>query len=213
METNMNDTSSRILGESPNVIANRLMQRTQNRDGLPEIAMGLSFLLVAGLIYVQSTLERGSARDKQVSLALCLLIPTAGFIAPWLVKWVRKRFLIERVGYFQPKPVRLRIVGISIVIAAAVAVLVAVSSPSTQPGWILAGSGVFGGSLAIFAGRLPRFVAGGVMLSAAGILIALNAPSLEVGFAMLWGFAGLLSLLSGCVVFLRFIRHSAATGE
>ena len=58
----------------PDAIARRLIQRAHNRDGLPEIAIGLSFLLVSGLIFVQVLLPRGSNGFKLAALALALLI-------------------------------------------------------------------------------------------------------------------------------------------
>jgi len=43
----MNDTSSRLLEETPEQIAGRLMQKAHNQDGLPEIATGLILLTFA----------------------------------------------------------------------------------------------------------------------------------------------------------------------
>lgn len=211
----MDDLSSRPFSESPDVIASRLMQKVHNRDGLPEIAIGLSFLALASLIYVQTLLERGSNRDKLISLALCGLIPLLGFGAPWAVNRVRRRFLIERIGYVRPKPVGVKLVAITIVIAvaAAVTVFVAVISHAQFDGLVLAGSGIFGGGLAALSGRSLRFFVGGILVAAAGVLIGLSGTSLEIGFALLWGFAGLLSLFSGSIVLLRFIRQSSEPGE
>jgi len=209
----MDDLSFRRFSERPDAIANRLMQKAHNRDGLPEIAIGLSFLFLASLIYVQTQLERGSNRDKMVSLALCSLIPLMGFGASWAVKRVRRQFLIERVGYVQPKPIGVKPVAVTLVIAVAAAVLVSVISHAQFDGLILACSGVFGGGLAVLSGRSLRFAIGGILVAAAGVLIGLSGTSLEIGFALLWGFAGLLSLLSGCIVLLHFLRQPAGPGE
>ena len=45
----MNDASSHLLEEAPSAIACRLIQKAHNQDGLPEIAIGLTLLAVAGL--------------------------------------------------------------------------------------------------------------------------------------------------------------------
>jgi len=209
----MDDLSFRRFSERPDAIANRLMQKAHNRDGLPEIAIGLSFLFLASLIYVQTQLERGSNRDKMVSLALCSLIPLMGFGAPWAVKRVRRQFLIESVGYVQPKPIGVKLVAVTLVIAVAAAVLVSVISHAQFDGLILACSGVFGGGLAVLSGRSLRFAIGGILVAAAGVLIGLSGTSLEIGFVLLWGFAGILSLLSGCIVLLHFLRQPAGPGE
>jgi len=50
----------------PTVMARRLIQKAHNRDGLPEIAVGVSFLLVAGLIYAQVVLPPESSGFKAV---------------------------------------------------------------------------------------------------------------------------------------------------
>jgi hypothetical protein len=42
----MTDLSSCLPAGDPNAIAKRLIQRAHNRDGLPEIAVGLSFLII-----------------------------------------------------------------------------------------------------------------------------------------------------------------------
>ena len=56
-------------------------------------------------------------------------------------------------------------------------------------------------------GRLPRFVAAGVLMAATGILLGYSGVSLQIGFTILYGFLGLVTLLSGSIVFLRFIRQ------
>jgi hypothetical protein len=196
-------------------MAKRLIQRAHNRDGLPEIAVGLSFLAVGFFSYAQVLLPRESIVFKAAVLGLALSIPVLCIGSPRALQWVRRRFLIERVGYVEPKPISRTQIGIGIILAVVMAVtLFGVVTRFSRPDrWVLAGTGLLGGALAALGGRLPRFVIGGVLMAAAGIVIAFSGVSLQIGFAMLFGFQGLLALVSGGVVFLRFIRRPIESGE
>jgi hypothetical protein len=199
----------------PDAIARRLIQRAHNRDGLPEIAIGLSFLLVSGLIFVQVLLPRGSNGFKLAALALALLIPLVCFASPSALRWVRRRFLIARVGYVEPRPIAPRRLAWEIACGAlVVAVFFGILGRVSRPdGWVLAGTGLFGGALMAWCGRLPRFVVGGAVMAAAGLVAAFAGVSLEMGFTMLFGFEGLAILVSGVVVLLRFMRQPVESGE
>jgi hypothetical protein len=199
----------------PNAIAKRLILRAHNRDGLPEIAVGLTFLVVGALSYAQVLLPRESIGFKAAVLGLALLIPVLCIGAPRALKWVRRRYLIERVGYVEPKPTCRRQIGVGITVAVVGAVvLFGVVTQFSQPDrWVLAGTGLFGGALAALSGQLPRFVIGGVLMAATGMVVAFAGVSLEIGFAVIFGFQGLLALISGGVVFLRFIRQPIEPGE
>jgi hypothetical protein len=164
----------------PDAVARQFMQRAHNRDGLPEIAAGLYFLLASGLNYATVVLPVKSSGFTLAVLALSLLLPVLGFGSPWALRWVRKRYLIERVGYVQHKPIGRRQVGIGIVVAALMALaLFGVVPRLSQPDrWLLAGTGLFGGALMAWCGRLPRFVIGGAVTAAAGVFVAFAGVSL-----------------------------------
>ena len=199
----------------PDALAKQTMQSAHNRDGLPEIAVGLYFLLASGLIWATAVLPRKSIGFTLAVLAFSLLLPVLGFGSPWAVRWVRRRYLIERVGYVQHKPIGRRQVGFGIVVAALMALaLFGVVPRLSQPDrWLLAGTGLLGGALTAWCGRLPRFVVGGAVTAAAGVLVAFAGVPPQIGFTMLFGFQGLMVLVSGGVVFLRFIRQPIETGE
>jgi len=196
-------------------MAARLIQRAYNRDGLPEIAVGFTFLLASGLIYAQAMLQTGSFSFKAAVIAFPLTLALLIFGSPWALKRVRRRYLIARMGYVEPKPMGRKQIasGIALAVPMAVALFVVVPRLSQPDRWLLAGTGLFGGALAAFCGRLPRFVIGGVSMAAAGVLVALSGVSLMAGFAILFGFYGLIALVSGGVVFLRFIRQPIETGD
>jgi hypothetical protein len=211
----MTSSSSYPPVGDPNAIAKRLMQRAYNRDGLPEIAVGLTFLVVGALSYAQVLLPRDSVGFKAAVVGLALLTPVLCIGSPRALRWARRRYLIERVGYVEPKPICRKQIGVGITVAVVAAVvLFGVVPQFSQPDrWVLAGTGLFGGALAALIGQLPRFVIGGVLMAATGMVVAFSGVSPEVGFAVIFGFQGLLALISGSVVFLRFIRQPIEPGE
>ena len=211
----MHNSSSLTSASDPNAVARRLVQRAYNRDGLPEIAVGLMFLLLSGFIYAQVALPRESMGFKLAVLAFALL-PLPLFLGSgWALQWLRRRFLIERVGYVEYKPMGWKQIGFGIALAALLALaLFGVATWVSHPDrWLLAGTGLLGGGLIAWCGRLPRFILGGVVMAATGAFLAFAGVSLGIGFTMLYGFQGVVTLVSGGVVFLRLIRQAVETGE
>jgi len=191
------------------------MQRAHNRDGLPEIAVGVTFLLVSGLSYAQVALPQGSIGFKVTVIAFSFLVPLLTLGTPRILKWVRRRYLILRVGYVEPKPMARKQMALGIVLALAVGVvaLLAVARWSPPDNWLLAGTGLVGGALSAWCGRLPRFVIGGVLMAATGVVLAISGVAMGVGFAILFGCAGLATMVSGSVVFFRFMRQPVEADE
>ncbi|MGA7341052.1 MAG: hypothetical protein WBE72_07810 [Terracidiphilus sp.] len=211
----MTRSPSTVFTESPDAMARRLMQKAHNRDGLPEIAVGLILLAVSGLIYTQSILPRGSVAFKAAVLAIAILIPVLCFASPPAVRRLRSRYLIGRVGYVRPKPIALKPILSGILLALGMfAVLFGVVPRLAHPNfWLLAGSGLLAGAIAAWGGRSLRFAVGGIAAAAAGLLLALSSVSLQTGFSLLWGFVGILSLVSGCVALARLLRSPFESGE
>jgi hypothetical protein len=212
----MNDSSSPLIEQNPDAIACRLMQKAQNQDGLPEIAIGLTLLTGTGLQWLQLAYRPGSPQYKAAWWGYMLLIPALILVSQWAIKTVRRKFLIDRVGYVELKPVNRKrfwmVFCIAFVVAFAITFAIAAKSIPAKS-WLLAITGIGGGILAIQAGRLPRFVVGGVLMAATGIFLLLMGVSLEVGLTILFGAMGLLSLVSGSVVFLLFTRNQGEAGE
>ena len=198
---------------NPDAAARRLMQRAHNQDGLPEIAIGLNFLMVAWLMWLPFVAPRWAWLS---AWGLVLLVgPFIGF-SPWLIKKFRRRYLVEQVGYVEFKPMGKKRLGIVFGLAFVIAVfaVIAVSKgPMPSASWLVAGIGVCGGALAAFAGRIPRFVIGGMIMALLGIAVGLSRVSLEAGQAILFGVMGLLSLCSGVVVLITFLRRKDEASE
>ncbi|HMD76038.1 MAG TPA: hypothetical protein VKG86_01555 [Terracidiphilus sp.] len=230
----MNEISRHMTDEDPNVIANRLINKAEYRDGLREIVIGVLILMFASLTGSEVIFKPGSFGSKATFWGMMLLLSMLGFGSQWAIKKVRKRFLIGKMGYVKLKPVNRKrlgirlgiILGLSFVIAAlaAFAMFKVVIAPHRggggviwgffpPAGWAFVGTGIIGGAVMVFRVRLLRYAIGGVIMAVMGILLAFNRVSLPVGLTTLYGFAGLLALLSGCVVFLLFLRQPTGTGE
>jgi hypothetical protein len=197
------------VGVDPDAAARRLMRIAHNRDGLPELAIATVLLTNAFLVWLQVAYPRGSFAYRSSWWGMMLVvIPMIG-VSPSAIKWMRRRFLIEKVGYVELKPVpkRLLIIVTCIAFVVAAAMAWAVHLRALPPsGWMVAGTGITWGLLAAYAGRLPRYVVGGVLMAAVGVCLGLSGVSFEMGSLILYGSMGILSLVSGCVVLLHFLR-------
>lgn len=197
------------LETDPEVAARRLLRKVQNRDGLPEMYIGAVLIATALLIGLQVTSVPGTSAHQLSFWGMVLLIAPMIGVAPWAIKWTRRRFLIETVGFVELKPVpaKLLVLVTCLAFLVAAAMVWAVYRHAMPPnGWRIAGTAIAWGSLAAYAGRLPRFIVGGVLMSVAGICLAFCNVSFEMGSLILYGSMGILSLVSGCVVFLRLVR-------
>src|ERR1039457_3606961 len=85
--------------EDPKIAAERLMQRAYNRDGLPELTIGLAWLAMASLVYGAEAIPKGSPAFVADILGFALGCPLLTIGAPRFVKWVRGRYLTGRLGY------------------------------------------------------------------------------------------------------------------
>lgn len=211
----MTESSSRLLEESPDVIANRLIQKAHNRDGLPEIYVGSIFLLAAGFNTMLLFPHWQSMVYRASYFAAIFFFMLLCVISPWLLKWVRRQFLIERVGYVKQKSNTRKLVFIAVSGLATFLLLLVggllIRIPHLDR-WVLAGFGVFVGGVWTFSIRRPRSVVYAVLAPATGIVLAFSPVSMQAGLAIVFSLMGLVSLLSGCVVFLLFIRQPIGTG-
>lgn len=197
------------LQTDPDAAARRLIRRAHNRDGLPEISIGLVLLTASSLIGLEISSPRESFGYRASAWGMMLVVAPMIGVAPWAIQWLRRRFLMERVGFVELKPLPKKLLTtvacVAFVVAAAMAW--AVSMRILPPdGWLLAGTGIAWGLLAAYAGRLPRYVIGGTLMAVLATGLAFSGVSYQWGSLILYGSMGLLSLISGCVVLLHFIR-------
>ena len=197
------------VGADPDAAARRLMRRAHNRDGLPEIVIGTILLTTAFLIWLEVAYPRGSFAYRSSWWGMMLLLMPMIGGSRWTIQWVRRRFLINKVGYVElkPAPRGLLVATTFISVAVAAAMAWAVHLRALSPGgWMVAGTAIAWGLLAVYAGRLPRYVIGGGLMAALGIFLGFSRVSFQMGSLILYGSMGALSLFSGCVVLLHFVR-------
>ena len=226
----MNDVSLNVASESPDVIANRLINKAEYRDGLQEIAVGLLILTLVPLARVIHKDSFGS-----IELVVFMILPTVMVVvSQWAIKEVRMRFLIGKEGFVQLKPIsrkRLAItfgrgLGRAFVIGAVgmvggILVTVAIHKGwgaalwglLPRDSWELVETGILGGAVMIFYSRLPRYLIGGVTMAGMGILLTFSRVSFDVGVVVLGGIAVLLPVISGTMALFLFLRQSDAVAR
>ncbi|SPF56840.1 membrane hypothetical protein [Candidatus Sulfopaludibacter sp. SbA4] len=198
------------MTKDPKVLANRLLQRAWNRDGLPEIGSGLFSLVAAGLIYAMQILPRRSPGQIAAILIFAFVLPLYGFCAQPLVKRIRSRWLLERAGYVQHLPNRnlkrnnLRLLAVMAVVMPLVFLAFNYSERLLLPMTGALGALICG--LVGWSARMVRLMAGGAIMLATAILLALSSVPVMIGMAILFGSQGLYYLLTGGVAFLRFMN-------
>ena len=226
----MKEISSRVIQETPDAMANRLINQAEYRDGLQEMAIGAVVLTFAGVMAFWMVYT-GSLLFKEL---LLLLLPLVALVCQGVIKLVRKRFLLGKAGYVRLKPMNRKQVGIlmgktivrSVFFAALFSLAIfclgmyahrrwGAAYLRTLPlgSWMLGLNGIVLGAIMIWRGRLPRYRIGGVALMVLGILIGLSGVTTFVGWMILGGCAGLLPIIAGSVVFLRYLRQPAEIGE
>lgn len=197
----------------PDAAARRLMQRAYNRDGLPEIVIGVIFLTTACVLWLPEVFPRGGWIGP---LGLMFFVAPMSGGAPWLIRKLRRRFLIEKAGYVEFKPAnrgRLAVI-LSVAFVLGGLAAFALSKGAMPPAsWLVAGVGIWGGAFAAYAGKIPRFVIGGAIMAVVGIAVGLSRVSLGMGQAILYGVMGVLSLCSGVVVLVIFLRKRDEASE
>jgi hypothetical protein len=223
----MNDISSRLLEETPEVIASRLMQKASHQDGLPEIAVGLMLLTFAALYGLQVVFPPGSTINKDASsavlvLMMLMIIPFYGL--QWATKKIRARFLMGRVGYVKLKPLNRRqfgrivtaclvAMGVAAVLAAIVSYFVFSRHPLVPFRMLLAVNGIGFASLAAIGGRRIRYYVLGGLEAAIGIVLAFSGVSMNAGMTILYALPGLFCLVSGCIALTALLRTPVEAGE
>lgn len=205
VENEMNDISSNVAAPDPTKIAVQLMQKAHNRDGLPEICAGAFLIVTAASIFAPRILPH-TRMGAVVLGGMFLLLMVTCFCLPRAPKWLRKRFLLTQVGYVKSKPIPFRLknyVGVAVGVPMAFIIYFAHNGR-----WLLAAAAVLWGALAVIFGRSLRYWVAAVVAVSAGVWMTFTNIELGLGFAILWGGLGFLSLISGTVVLLRFLRQS-----
>ena len=197
---------------NPDTLARRMIQCAHNRDGLPEMVVGVSFL-IASAINATTLAIHGYAAAVLI-FVFAILITILGFTANRIVEWTRRRFLLQWVGYVQVRSRGKKPVVVALIAAAFIGTIAVVALRHLEPSaqLLVLVCGVFVGVLQIVTGRLIRFwISGGLILCAA-LLIAKANWSVELSLAAFFVWAGAVNLIAGGITFFRLLQKRADLG-
>ena len=184
-------------------------------DGLPEISLGLTFLLFGGYFFAQAAAPEGSALGPALSVLFILVIVSAGFLVSRILRFLKRRITYPRTGYvaFKKKEPsskrRAATMVVGGIIGAAIAALYGIS-PSFKTLFPAVNGLLLAVAVLLFAGKvgLVRFY----ILSAAAAVIGFAVTAAGVGdikgIGLYYGLFGAALILSGLVALVAYLRKS-----
>jgi len=207
----MQDHLSSPSFANPDALGHRMVQCAHNRDGLPELVAGVTFVIASGMCWPE-VLFRG--RPQQLlGLAFTGLVLVMCGIANRLIKSIRQRYLLPWVGYVQlhrrryPKSTMVIVFVQALVAAGALPALMRYLESRDLKLLLLPINGIFIGTFQFIAGRLPRFWITGTLAICAGISLAFTSWSFGLCLALLFSFVGIVELTAGGITLARLLRQ------
>jgi hypothetical protein len=198
--------------------ATRRSERYWNVDGLPELIMGLLWIVWGGAWLFGESLAAGPVRNFYWALTPALLAGS-GFAAVWVTKRLKARLTFPRTGYVewrQPSRSVHLIAGV-IAIVTALVLAAAVMNAQARSGELAAP--IFGVilSLAFVVASLRQRAPHLLALAAVSIALGLALGAISGGWTSVnWMFVALggASVLLGAIRLARFLRaHPRASLE
>jgi len=188
-----------------------------NEDGLPELVMGVLWIIWGGSFLIGGALPHGPVWNAYWAVAPALLA-LSGMAAVWATKRLKARLTFPRTGYVRWKaPTRAQRFGaaaVALVASATIAALVVKSRTAGLEGVAAPGLGVIlslGFVVASLTQRAPHLLA----LAGVSIVLGLALGTLNAGWtAMNWMLVGLgaAATVIGAARFRMFLaRHPAET--
>jgi hypothetical protein len=192
-----------------------MVQRAHHRDGLPELFVGIGLLIGSGMCW-SDTLPAGSRARLASGIASIMLVMAFTLTSGWLMKWVRERFLLDRVGYVRMKANRPALV-FALVIALVVGIVMVLGirqMHSAEPAkWLIVLVGALAGVFQVIVGRLPRFWLTGALSLVAAFVIASSSLSFPVGMGTYFALVGVLEAVVGAIVLARLLHQPVGDGR
>lgn len=204
----------------------RLMRIAHLSDGLTEISEGLVFLLIAGTAHVLSSppqaLKAWIDASPSIVLLTVLSLPLLLFSVGGVrgVLWLRRTYLLDKVGYVEFEPLNGKQLGIGIGVF--VGVLVGIVLLAAALRWFQqvdpAASlfllvGVFFGVILVWLGRTPRFIVCGVVAVFGAVWLVLSHTSLPAIPMLFCVLVGSSLFISGAFALVRLLLRSAGKPE
>jgi hypothetical protein len=196
---------------NPDALGHRMVQCAHNRDGLPELVAGVTFVIASGMCWPEA-IFRGRPGGL-LGLAFTVLVLVMCGIANWLITSIRQRYLLPWVGYVKlhrrryPKSTMVIVFVQALVVAGAIAALMRYLEARDHKLLLLPINGIFIGTFQFIAGRLPRFWITGTLAICAGIGLAFTNWSFELCLALLYSFVGIVELTAGGIVLAHLLQQ------
>ena len=196
------------------------MQRAYNRDGLPELAIGITMLVFASLVYGTAVLPKRSPAFIAAVLGFALGCPLSGLLTPRLVRWVRGRYLTDRFGYVRHarnKRNERRVLWFGILVAIVGPCALFLGDHLLKGDrWVLLLAGFAGAAIQILIGwrsGVARFVVAGLFWALLGAVLSLTNFPLEIAWSVWFAAYGLVELVIGSIVLRGFLVETQASGD
>lgn len=197
--------------EDPMIAAELLMQRAYNRDGLPELTMGLILMLYASFLFAISTLTNGGWRAfAAFGLGTGLGLPLLGWTMRRFRGWVQSRYLMPRLGYVRHKPTEPEPVWPLILACCVMGAGFLIFRSWNH--WLLLLAGCCYGAGRIGLGLrlgIRRFVVAGILGAMLGVGLSLTGLTVFIAVPAWFGAIGLIEFVSGCTVLLHLLAESS----
>jgi hypothetical protein len=188
------------------------MFRAEWEDGLKEMVNGVSFLICAFVFLFFDNPFLSGSEEKTGSMfwAPYLFAFAVGLLNKWSIHVLRRKWTYPRTGFVslrRPKNY------VGFVMGAFILSRLAASRFRYMPGFetdliYIGFSGVFFYIYYFLRTGLIRFV-GFVMISlAAGVILAKFGPAGDRGFSIFLSVIGVISFISGAIVFFKFIKKN-----
>jgi len=204
----------------PQALARDMIQRVHNRDGLPEIYIGVNLLVFSAVNWLNGLMAKSMEHIAIVFGAMIIgIVMSIG--SGWAIKGIRNRCLLARTGFVAVKANRSRrgpLIGLAFGVAVASVVLMRFLVMGKVPfavsdRWLLVVMGLGMGALQPIAGKQLRFYFTGALAAATGIALAFTSFSLDFSIAIFFDVVGTVALISGVVALHRFLREPIDAGE
>jgi hypothetical protein len=213
-EVDMQDHLSSPLLANPDALARKMMQCAHNRDGLPEMVMGIGLLAGSGMCW-PDVLFKGKPQQAW-GLAFSGLVCLICAMGNWLIKSLRQRYLLPWIGYVELRPYPRRKKVLAAVIALSTAIGLGAMALKVELNdvkmWLLPAVGIMFGGFTAIVGRLPRFWITGGLAFCLGIALPLTHMEFELCMALFFLIMGIVELFTGAIVLVRLLHHRHEAG-
>ena len=189
--------------------------RSYYDDGLFEIALGLIFLFLGGLLFGQTAFPQGTWLNTVFTVLFFIVLVSTGILVGRFVRFFKRRITDRRTGYVafkkkDPSPKsRVATMVVAGIIGAALASLYGLSPSGRSLFPALAGCLLAVASLGM-ANKigLARFFVLAAASAVIGVAIAAAGVGGIEGVSLYWGLFGLAFIISGLAALIVYLRRS-----